>query len=107
MIYSTGKYTNKNKKIFYYSKNFLSFSKDKKVAKKFLNNYNNNNAETVIFKLVKSKNEKYFLSNIDIHIQRLSNFKDEKDEQEVLILPLTCFEVVRIGKKKNLWEYFI
>ena len=101
MIHLTEKYTNKNKKLFYYSKNFLSFSKDKKVAKKFLNNYNNNNAETVIFKLVKSKNEKYFISNIDIHIQRLSNFKDEKDEQEVLILPLTCFEVVRIGKKKT------
>jgi hypothetical protein len=41
------------------------------------------------------KNEKYFISNIDI--ETLSNFKNEK---EVLILPLTCFEVVDIEKMK-------
>jgi hypothetical protein len=41
------------------------------------------------------------MSNIDIQIQKLSNFKGEKDEQEVLILPLTCFEVIRIGKKET------
>ena len=81
--------------MFYYSKNFLSFSKDKNVAKNFFNNNNQNNIITVLFIIEKCKNEKYFISNIDI--ETLSNFKNEK---EVLILPLTCFEVVNIRNKK-------
>ena len=89
------KYTNKNQKLFYYSKNFLSFSKEEEKAKDFLNNYDNN-AETVLFIIEKCKNEKYFISNIDI--ESLSKYKKEK---EVLILPLTCFEVVRIGHKET------
>ena len=57
MIYSTGKYTNKNKKIFYYSKNFLSFSKDKKVAEKFLKKKNDNTSlSKVLFVLEKDDN---------------------------------------------------
>ena len=81
--------------MFYYSKNFLSFSKDINVAKNFFNNNDQNKSITVLFIIEKCKNEKYFISNIDI--ETLSNFKNEK---EVLILPLTCFEVVHIGNKK-------
>ena len=89
--------TNKNQKLFYYSKNFLSFSKEEKVAREFLyNNYQDNKSETVLFIIERCKNEKYFISNIDI--ESLSKYKHEK---EVLILPLTCFEVVRIGNKET------
>ena len=93
------KCTNINQKLFYYSKNFLSFSKDEKTAKSpifFNNNNNQNNTVTVLFIIEKCKNEKYFISNIDI--KSLSNYKNE---EEVLILPLTCFEVVDIGKNEN------
>ena len=96
IISEKNKCTNINQKLFYYSKNFLSFSKEEKKAKSpiFLNN-NQNNTVTVLFIIEKCKNEKYFISNIDI--ESLSNFKDEK---EVLILPLTCFEVDKIGDKE-------
>ena len=96
IISEKNKCTNKNQKLFYYAKNFLSFPKEEKVAKSpmFLNNENQGNSETVLFIIKRCKNEKYFISNIDI--ESLSNYKHEK---EVLILPLTCFEVVRIGKK--------
>ena len=88
------KCTNINQKLFYYSKNFLSFSKDKEEAKNFLRK-NQNDTVTVLFIIEKCKNEKYFISNIDI--ESLSNYKNEK---EVLILPLTCFEVVKIVYKE-------
>ena len=74
------KCTNINQKLFYYSKKFLSFSKDKNVAKNFFNNNDQNKSITVLFIIEKCKNEKYFISNIDI--ETLSNFKNEK---EVLI----------------------
>lgn len=98
IISEKNKCTNKNQKLFYYAKNFLSFSKEEKVAKSpmFLNNENQGNSETVLFIIKRCKNEKYFISNIDI--ESLSNYKHEK---EVFILPLTCFEVVRIGKKET------
>ena len=89
---------NKNEKLFYFSKNFLSFSKIESVAENFIfiNNYNNNgNTINVEFIIEKCKNEKYFITNIDI--ESLSSIKTER---EVLILPLTCFEVVKIGEEE-------
>ena len=90
--------TNINQKLFYYSKSFLSFSKEKDEATKpaFFNNDYQGDTETVLFIIKKCKNEKYFISNVDI--EKFSNYKDEK---EVLILPLTCFKVVRIGNKET------
>ena len=89
--------SNKNEKLFYFSKNFLSFSKSEKVAKKptFFNNQNYGNTITVEFIIENCKNEKYFITNIDI-----SSFSNFEDEEEVLILPLTCFEVVKIGEEE-------
>ena len=90
---------NNNEKLFYFSKNFLSFSKDEQVAKDpvFFNNQNyGNTVVTVEFIIEKCENEKYFITNIDI--ESLSNFRTEK---EVLILPLTCFEVVKIGDEEE------
>ena len=84
----------KENKLFYFSKNFLSFSKDKKIALNFLRN-SQNDTVTVLFILEGCKNEKFFLSNIDI--ESLSSIKTEK---EVLMLPLTCFEITKIGDKE-------
>ena len=47
----------------------------------FLNNNNQGNTVSVLFIIEKCKNEKYFISNIDI--ESLSSFQNEK---EVLIL---------------------
>jgi hypothetical protein len=79
------KCTNINQKLFYYSKNFLSFSKDINVAKNlnFFNNNNQNNTITVLFIIEKCKNEKYFISNI--YIETLSNFKNEKEDAYITI----------------------
>ena len=86
---------NKNEKLFYFSKNFLSFSKNRKVAKDQYLSPSNDNTETILFILKECKNENFFITNIDI--ESLSSFKNEK---EVLILPLTCFEVVKIGDEE-------
>ena len=99
IITNKNKCVNNNEKLFYFSKNFLSFSKDEQVAKDpvFFNNQNyGNTVVTVEFIIEKCENEKYFITNIDI--ESLSNFRTEK---EVLILPLTCFEVVKIGDEEE------
>ena len=99
IITNKNKCVNNNEKLFYFSKNFLSFSKDEEVAKNpaFFNNQNyGNTVVTVEFIIEKCENEKYFITNIDI--ESLSNFRTEK---EVLILPLTCFEVVKIGDEEE------
>ena len=81
-------------KPFYYSKNFLSFSKDIKKAKKFIKN--KENCTTILFIIEKPKKEKFFITNIDI--ESFSAFKKEK---EVLFLPLSCFEIIDISEEKN------
>ena len=86
---------NKSKKLFYFSKNFLSFSKNINVAKVFLNNYSSNDTIDVLFIIEKCADDNFFLTNIDI--ESLSSIQVEK---EVLILPLTCFEVVKIGDEE-------
>ena len=86
----------KNKKLFYFSKNFLSFSKSKNVAKGFLSpSQDQDNTVTILFILKECKNENFCVTNIDI--ESLSSYGNEK---EVLILPLTCFEVVKIGDEE-------
>ena len=84
------------KKLFYFSKNFLSFSKDEKKAKSFLKSTaKNEDAVTVLFIIKKLKKENFFITNIDM--ENLSFFKDEK---EVIVLPMTCFEIVRISEEE-------
>ena len=72
----------------------MSFSKDEKQAKKFLGN-SNNDTVTIFFILEECKEENYSVTNLDI--ESLSDFKTER---EVLMLPLTCFEVYKIGEEE-------
>ena len=85
---------NPSLKPFYFSKNFLSFSKDIKEAMKFLKN--SQNCSTILFIVEKPKSEKFFITNIDI--ESFSAFKKEK---EVLFLPLSCFEIAYISEEKE------
>ena len=85
-----------NEKLFYFSKNFLSFSKRKNVAMGFLTeSKDKDNTVTILFILQECKNENFFVTNLDI--ESLSSLGIEK---EVLILPLTCFEIDKIGDEE-------
>ena len=70
-----------------FSKSFLSFTKDKKVA--------NLHTKNVLYKLEKYDKMEY---NISTHsdIEEISFFKEE---QEVLFFPFSCFEIKEINEK--------
>ena len=86
-----------------FSRSFLSFSKDKKVAEKFLKNKNNNlNLSKVLFVLEKDDNIGF---NLSTHgdIEKISFFPDER---EVLFFPFSSFEIkdikdINIGNEKG------
>ena len=64
----------------YFQGSFLSFSKDKKVAEKFLKNKNNNlNLSKVLFVLEKDDNLGY---NLSTHgdIEKISFFPNEREK---------------------------
>ena len=79
----------------YNCKMFLSFSKSLDVAKSFMNK-GNENLIPVLFE-VEGLDEKdkelndFFVSNLD-----LENISEYNDEQEVLFLPFSCFEIISI-----------
>lgn len=78
------------------SNNFLSFSKNKKKALEFMNNSNLKNGNTkVLFKVSEKeiKND-FFISNVIV-----GNNSYFPNEEEILFLPLSCFEVKSIKKK--------
>jgi len=85
-----------------FSKSFLSFSKDKNIAEKFLKYENkNNNLSKVLFILEKDDNLGY---NLSTHgdIEKISFFPNER---EVLFFPFSSFEIknikeINIGKEK-------
>lgn len=86
--------------ITYYSKTFLSFSKDRNIALDFLKNSedseSNRNTVKVLFILEKDKydnSKDYFTYNLDIDKIGYSKYEEEK---EVLILPYCCFEITKI-----------
>ena len=90
---------NKDKKPIYYSKCFLSFSKDIKVAYYHLERckkYQKPNTIIVLFILDECKDENFFVTNVDIEL--LSYIKKEK---EALHLPLSCFEIVKIEDEET------
>ena len=87
---------NKNLKSIYYAKNFLSFSKNKNKAKEFLTRSIFKGCTTILFQIIKPKNEKFFVSNVDI-----SSLSSIGEEEEVLFLPLSCFEIIDISSEKN------
>ena len=77
-----------------FSKTFLSFTKEKKIANSFLNfNKNNNsNLSKVLFEVEKDENINYSLST-HADIEKLSYFPNEK---EVLFFPFSSFEIKEV-----------
>ena len=83
-----------DKKVCFFSKKFLSFSKKKEVSDDFLKNAIRNKYKGVYIRIiVNEQNNNFYSTNIDINKMNLSKFSDE---EEVLFLPLSCFEVISI-----------
>lgn len=60
-----------------------------------LGNTPGNNTVNILFILDECKDEDFFVSNIDIE-----SLSQSKVEKEVLFLPLSCFEIVKIGNEE-------
>ena len=90
----------------YYFKSFESFSKNIMLAKKFMNikKRNLSNDSKLLLFIIEEyeKIEGEFISNIDI--QEYSLFKKE---EEVLFLPFSSFEVVKIVDKVDYAEVYL
>ena len=85
-----------------FSKSFLSFTKDKKIAENYLNIQNkNNNLSKVLFILEKDTNIEY---NLCTHgdIEKISFFPNER---EVLFFPFSSFEIKDIKQTIKGKEY--
>ena len=85
----------KNEKVFFFSRKFLSFSKDKGAADYYLQvaivcQYKGIYVRFIVEGI---KDQDYFVTNIDLNEMKLSDFNKE---EEVLFLPLSCFEVIDI-----------
>ena len=76
--------------LLYYSNNFLSFSKKEDEANKFLEK-GDINTTPVKFIINEVKDKDFFISNIEI-----SQYSEYKTEDEVLVLPLSCFTIENI-----------
>ena len=87
---------NKSLKAIYYSRNFLSFSKSKNKAFNFLKD-TKKHLRKILFELKEPENKDFFTTNID-----MSSYSKFKEEEEVIFLPLSCFEIIDIKEKKNL-----
>ena len=90
--------------VIFYSRTFLSFSEKEKTAdifyKKYRNNkneYENENLIPVYFHLIKKEKIKEALYS---HI-RIDNISEFQNEKEVLFLPFTCFEILKVTPKKK------
>jgi hypothetical protein len=79
--------------LLYHSNNFLSFSKKENIADSFISTGNYN--EIPVKFIINEVNDKdFFISNIDI-----SQFSRFTHEEEVLILPYSCFIIENISKQ--------
>jgi len=83
----------------FFSKAFLSFSENIETAYDFFNDYRhtskickNDNLVPVFFYIIKKKDIKESLYS---HI-RIGDISDSQNEEEVLFLPFTCFEIVEV-----------
>ena len=88
-----------------FSRAFLSFSKEKKIAENFLNNNSNDNKDMhkVLFILDKDEKVDYNLGT-HVDIEKISYFPNEK---EVLFFPFSSFEIKEIEEKKLIMKIFI
>lgn len=96
-IYNTAK-ESKSSKAFYYSKEFLSFSKDKMKPFGFLKN--SKNCVSIYFKVQKPEIDDFYVTNIDCE-----SFSAFTEEREALFLPLSCFEITKISEEKTYKGY--
>ena len=65
------------------------------MAHKFLNEKDD---PKVLYIIEECKKEDFYVTNVDLDIESLSAFKTER---EVLVLPLTCFEITKIEQNKT------
>ena len=92
------KYKDEINSCLYFSKTFLSFSKDIDIAKGFIGK-ENNEIFPVLFEVEELdekevKKNDFFVPNLDMH-----NITDFDREMEVLFLPFSCFEIVSINEE--------
>ena len=85
----------KMNKIFFFSRKFLSFSKKEETANYFLQTAIICNYKGVYVRFIVEgiEDSDFFVTNIDINSMKLSAYSEE---EEVLFLPLSCFEVINI-----------
>ena len=88
------KKSNSNKKLSFFSKRFLSFSKNEDIANIFIK-LSKEIKEVVLVKFIieKNNNNNNYCTNVDLNETKSSEFNDE---EEVLFLPFSCFEVISI-----------
>ena len=86
-----------------FSKTFLSFSKNKKVAKDFMKNNQNNQIENLskVLFILKSDIDIDYNSSTHVDVGRLSLLDDE---EEVLFLPFSSFKIEKIEKEKDIYK---
>lgn len=92
-----GKYKGKESTGFYYSKSFLSFSKDEEITNRdFIKKPNNPNlisAKFIINELNQNEKGKENLFTQNLDMEKFSKY----DEKENLFPPFSCFEIVDLG----------
>ena len=96
---------NPNDKVFFFSRKFLSFSKKESVAYEYIQYAIFGEYKEVYVKFIieGTEDNNFYVSNIDINEMNLSAFSNE---EEVLFLPLSCFEVINI-EEENFHGYNI
>ena len=83
----------------FYSKSFLSFSKNKEVAKSFIEKKANGHVGLSLALIII---EEFTEGAINCHgCAEIKKFSFIKNEEEILVFPFTCFEVKSIDKKED------
>jgi hypothetical protein len=92
---------NSNTKLSFFSIRFSSFSKKEKIANNFLEFAINKEYKGVYVKFIIEENNNInnYCTNIDLNKIKVSEFNEE---EEVLFLPFSCFEVISIENEKYL-----
>ena len=87
-------------KVIVYSRSFLSFSEKADVAKVFalLKHEHNDKLEKIVYEIQEIKNDE--LDENTLSNCSLKEFSQNKTEEEVLLFPLSCFEIIEIIKKE-------